>query len=276
MTVLTCPFSEQDEDSSRHVILFLEIPVLILSSSLRVGLPNDLLSPSGFPTKTMYAFMLSSIRALCPMPRPPSPVPRTPCPMPHAPCPVPRQSQFSLICSLYTTECKWWSSSLCGFLQPLVTQSYVQISSSAPCLGSPSPSAETLNKREREIKCHTRIQEQAELCFCFLTSWQLLSYSNNTPRFKELQSSLPHSQDPATCLYPQPVSSSTILSSFVRPCLQIIWRNYKTETLYQLLNLYEMWALPRRGRKYLTWWDVIKHQEGSSFVGCDCSIMFGT
>jgi len=167
MTILTCPFSEQDEDSSGHVILFLEIPVLVLSSILRAGLPNGLVSPSDFPTKTMYAFLLSSIRA---------------------PCTVPRLSQFSVICSPYNTECKWWSSSLCGFLQPLVTYSTVQIPSSAPCLGSPSASAETLNMRERSsaITAYRNRQNYVYVYFkfCFLTSWQLLSYSNNTARFQ--------------------------------------------------------------------------------------------
>ena len=39
---------------------------LILSTHLRLGLPNDLF-PSCFPTKTPYAPLLSSIRATCPV-----------------------------------------------------------------------------------------------------------------------------------------------------------------------------------------------------------------
>jgi len=39
--------------------------ILILSSNLRLGLPNGLF-PSGFPTKTLYTSFLSTIRATCP------------------------------------------------------------------------------------------------------------------------------------------------------------------------------------------------------------------
>ena len=61
-----CPYPKPDQ-SSRFPppnITFPEDPILILSPHLRPSLPSGL-PPSGFITKTLYAPLLSSIRATC-------------------------------------------------------------------------------------------------------------------------------------------------------------------------------------------------------------------
>ena len=61
----TCPYPEPDRSSPsmpRHATSGRYI--LILSSQLPLGLPSGL--PSGFPTKTLYALLLTPIRASCP------------------------------------------------------------------------------------------------------------------------------------------------------------------------------------------------------------------
>ena len=42
---------------------------------------------------------------------------------------------------------------------------------------------------------------------CFLRSQQVCSYSRNSQHFMEPEGSLPHSQVPATCPYPEPARS---------------------------------------------------------------------
>ena len=74
--------------------------VLILSSFLRLGLPIDL-SPSGFPTKTLYTPLLLHIRY---MPRPS------------------HSSQF-IIHTILGEEYRTLSSSLCSFLHSPITSS---------------------------------------------------------------------------------------------------------------------------------------------------------
>ena len=60
----TCPYTEPDQSSPCPTSYFLKSS-LILSSHLRLGLPNGLF-PSGFPTKSMYANILSPMRAIRP------------------------------------------------------------------------------------------------------------------------------------------------------------------------------------------------------------------
>jgi len=52
----TRPYPEPDESSP---------PILILFSHLHLGIPSSFFI-SGFPTKILYEFLISSIRATCP------------------------------------------------------------------------------------------------------------------------------------------------------------------------------------------------------------------
>jgi hypothetical protein len=101
--------------SARHLSLFWasaiqSIPtqptswrsILILSSHLRVGLPNGLF-PSRFHTKTLYMPLLYTIRATCP-------------------------SHLCLLDSITWMFCEEYislSSTLCSFLHPLVTSFFL-------------------------------------------------------------------------------------------------------------------------------------------------------
>ena len=61
----TCPYPEPEQSSPCAPQPTSWRCTLILSSQLCLGLPSDLF-PSGFPTKTLYAPLLSHICATCP------------------------------------------------------------------------------------------------------------------------------------------------------------------------------------------------------------------
>jgi hypothetical protein len=63
-TAATGPYPEPTE-STQHPQPISPRSILIPSYHLRLSLPTGLF-PSGFPTKTLYSFVSSSVRATCP------------------------------------------------------------------------------------------------------------------------------------------------------------------------------------------------------------------
>jgi hypothetical protein len=59
------PYPEPDESTPHSPQPISPRSILIQSSHLRLGLPSGLF-PSGFPTKTLYTFLPTTVRATCP------------------------------------------------------------------------------------------------------------------------------------------------------------------------------------------------------------------
>ena len=122
-------------------------------------------------------------------------------------------------------------------------------------------------KQLLSLKCmHTCTHTYTHACMraCLLLGAQssiskpILGYSRNSQHFMEPESSLPHSQVPTTCPYPEPDRSSPcpishflkihlniILSSMSRSPKWSLFFNIPTKTLYaRLLTPYVLHALP--------------------------------
>jgi len=137
----TCPYPEPDQSSPCPPPTSLRY-ILLWSSLLCLGLSSGLF-PSGFPTKTLYAPLLSLICATCP-------------------------AHFILLCLIMQIIfcVGYWSlnSSLCSFLHSSVTSSLLGLH---VFLGTPFSNTLSLcSSLIVSTQVHAHKKQQAKLQFC--------------------------------------------------------------------------------------------------------------